>query len=196
MDFELEEALQKLLQQDQLEEAIQKIEKALSKYSNTDFPKIIGKDLLHQIDALENYLESFVAKLEKRISLKSIYAEMNGFSINYDLWFVDFFGFDFIGKMDDLDWLADWEDENASLISFKIEGFEELQEIYKIYHEQEMYENDEHEEAADICDYAVILRLQQLFRETFNKGKTANKKWAEIPLLVTAHDYELIYRKN
>jgi hypothetical protein len=59
-----------------------------------------------------------------------------------------------------------------------------------------MYKYDEHEEAADTCDYVVILRLQQLFRETIKKGKTENKKWANIPLLVTAHDYELIYRMN
>ena len=77
---------------------------------------------------------------------------MNGFSINYDVWFVDFFGFDFIGKMDDLDWLADYDDENASVNWFQIKGFEDIQKIYQIHHENKMYRFNIHEEAADICD--------------------------------------------
>lgn len=196
MDFNLEEKLQELIQKDKIEEAIQIAEDELSKYDKTEFPQIIGKDLLHQIAELENYLETFISKLENRISLKSVYGEMNGFSINYDLWFVDFFGFELIGEMDDLDWLADWEDGNASMNPFLIRGFEEIQKIYQTHHEKEMYKYDEHEEAADTCDYVVILRLHQLFKATIKKGKSENKRWANIPILVTGHDYELIYRMN
>jgi len=196
MDFDLEKELQTLLRTSKLKEAIELVEKELSQYKETDFPKIVGKNLLHQIEELENYLETFITELEKRISLKSVYGEMNGFSINYDSWFVDFFGFDFIGEMNDLDWLADFEDENESLNSFRVKGFEEIQKIYQTHHENKMYKEDRHEEAADLCDYAIILRLQELFKETINKGKKENKKWASIPILVTGHDYELIFRMN
>lgn len=196
MDFDLEEKIQELIQIGKLEKAIQIVEQELTKYDKMEFSKIIGKDLLHQIDELEIYLESFISELGNRISLKLVYGEMNGFSINYDSWFVDFFGFEIIGEMNDLDWLADWEDQNASLNSFTIKGFEEIQKIYQAHHENEMYKFNEHEEAADTCDYAVILRLQQLFNETIKKGKSKNKKWANIPIFVNAHDYELIFRIN
>ena len=121
---------------------------------------------------------------------------MNGFSINHDLWFVNFFGYEVIGNTDDLDWLADWEDENVSTNPFIIKGFEEVQEIYQAYHLNQMYKSKEYEAAADTCDFAIILRLQQLFRETIRRGKSKNKKWAYIPTLVTAHDYQLMYRKH
>lgn len=196
MNFDLENELQKLVREDKLDSAIQLVEKELGKYQETDFPKIIGKNLLHQIDELGNYLEQFINELKSRILLKSVYGEMNGFSINYDLWFIDFFGFDVIGEMDNLDWLSDCEDENTSENWFVIKGFEEIQEVYKRHHENKMYEKERHEEAADICDYAVILRLQELFRETIKKGNNENKEWANLPILVTAHDYELIYRMN
>jgi len=44
--------------------------------------------------------KGFFSKIKKSKSgsgksLKSIYCEMNGFTINYDLWFIDFFAFSF-----------------------------------------------------------------------------------------------------
>ena len=178
MDFLLEEQLQALILVDKFEEAVQMVEYKLKEYSNTPFLKMIGRDLLHQMEELEIYLESFISRLEHRISLKSVYAEMNGFSINHYLWFVDFFGYEVIGNTVNLDWLADWEDENVSTNPFIIKGFEEIQEIYKAYHHKEMYKLEEHAAAADVCDFAIILRLQELFRETILRGKSKNKKWA------------------
>ncbi len=196
MHFDLEDKLQKLIRVDKLEEAIHIVEKELSKYQETDFPKIIGKSLLHQVEELGKYLESFICQLKSRLFLKSVYGEMNGFSVNYELWFVDYFGFEHFGGMDDLDWLAEFKNENVSINSFQIKGFEEIQTIYQMHHENEMYKFDEHKKAADICDYVVILRLQQLHRKAINKGKAENKVWANMPILIAAHDYELVYRVN
>ena len=64
--------------------------------------------------------------------------------------------------MSDLDWLADYEDENSSENSFIIKGFEDIQAVYKIHHENKMYEKDRHEEAADICDYAVVFKIARI----------------------------------
>lgn len=196
MEFDLDDVLNELIQKDKIDEAILLTERELLKYDGTDFPKIIGRDLLHQIPALEKYIESFAIEKSERVSLKSIYGEMNGFSINYDLWYLDLFGFEFFGGMEDLDWLGDWENENSTKNSFVIKGFEDIQKIYQLHHENKMYVNKEHEEAADICDYVIVLRLQELFRETIKKAKNKNHSWAEIPTLITAHDYELVYRIN
>lgn len=206
MDFDIEEILQKLINDDKLSEAIQFAEKGLSKFESTDFPEIIGEDLLNQVKELEKYLDSCFRKIKRKSliesfwnqnneeSIKAIYGEMNGFSINYDLWFVDFFKFNFIGEKDDLDWLADGQ--GLSNKSFIIKGFEEIQKIYQVHHQNKMYEYDEHEDAADTCDYVVILRLFELFYEVINKGKLENKEWSKIPFFVTSHDCELVYKMN
>jgi len=196
MEFNLETVLMELISKDKIEVAILMAERELSRYEETAFTEIIGKNLLHQIHDLEKYLKSFILKTSNRISLKSVYGEMNGFSINYDLWFLDLFGFDFLGEMENLDWLADWEDENSTKRSFVIKGFEGIQKTYQLHHENKMYTNQRNAEAADICDYVIVLRLQELFRETIKKAKRENQPWAEIPILVTAHDYELVYRMN
>lgn len=204
MEFDLEEVLQSLVDNNKLEEAIELAEKELSNYKETDFPKIIGKDLLHQVNELEKYLDSCFRRIKRKSVLKSlwkkneeqpvksIYGEMNGFSINYDFWFVDFFKFDFVGEQDDLDWLADGQ--NLSNKPFIIKGFEQIQKIYQIHHENKMYEYDGHEDAADTCDYVVILRLFELFEKAVSKGKLENKEWAKIPFFTASHDCELIYK--
>ena len=192
----LEEQLPTLVRNGQLEKAIQLIEKDLAKYQSTDFPKMIGKDLLHQVEAMETCLVSCISKLTSEIHLEAVYLEMNGFSTNYDLWYLDLFGFDLIGTMDDLEWLADWSDENAFLQTFTIKGLEDIQTIYQTHHENGMYQYDDHGDAADTCDYAIILRLQQLVKAAVQKGKAKNSQWASVPILVGAHDYELVYRIN
>jgi hypothetical protein len=206
MNFDLEEELQKLIDNDKLSEAVQLAENELSKYKGTDFPKIIGKNLLNQVEEFEKYLDSVFRKMKMRSSIKNffkiqekfstkaIYATINGFSINYDLWFVDFFKFDFIGALDDLDWLADGQE--LSINPFVLKEFKDIQQIYKVHHENKMYEYDEHEEAADICDYVVILRFYELFIEVVNKGKLKNKEWAKLSVWMGSHDCELTYRIN
>ena len=68
MNLNLEKKLQKLIRNDKLEDAIQIVENELNKYSTTDFPKMIGKDLLHQREELSKYLEAFISQLEKKFS--------------------------------------------------------------------------------------------------------------------------------
>jgi hypothetical protein len=197
MDFDIEEVLQELLKNNQIKDGIELVEKEIrEKYNDTNFTKILGLDLLQQVDELETYLEMFIGELQERISLKAIYATINGFSINYDLWYVDFFGFDFIGEMDDSDWLADYDDENEASNPFVIKGFEVIQKVYQTHHENKHWEEEHFEDAADTCDYLVILRLQELFNKVIEQGKTKGKRWTEISIFVAAHDYELVYRNH
>jgi hypothetical protein len=135
MNIELEEKLRKYLNQDDLTSCISLIEKEFSSYQDTDFYKIVGQNLLHQSKSLKEYLDRLMETVSLGALTKVIYAEMNGFSINYDLWYIDFFGFDSVGDMEDLDWLADWEEGNESEIPFVIEGIEPIQNAYKNYHE-------------------------------------------------------------
>lgn len=196
MNFDLEEKLQALVVAGRINDAIHLVENQLSTYMDTPFSLIIGRDILPLVPKLSYYLDEFIGKLQTKLDLQALYVEMNGFAINYDLWFLDFFGFDFVGSTDDWDWLADFDDEHTSTQRFIITGFEEIQNIYQRHFQQKRGRIERQEEAADICDYAVVLRLQELLRATFQLAQKQNKTWAELPTFVTAHDFELIYRLN
>ncbi len=46
----------------------------------------------------------------------------------------------------------------------------------------------------EICELLIILRLQQLFQQTFLDAKEKGSEWIKIPILATAHDYDMIYQ--
>jgi len=123
--------------------------------------------------------------------LKAFYCEMNGFTINYDRWFIDLFSFSEIGK-EDYEWLADFEHHTNKDLT--ITGFEKIQKVYEDVYKNQKHDIPEIEQAYEVAELLIILRLQELFRETYKSAKSNGKKWTKIPIFVTAHDYEMIYR--
>lgn len=107
MDFELLERIVALLNQDKVEEAIAITEIKLKQHTKTDFHKILGRDLLHLTEDFADYINEFYNQVNAHMAVKAIYCEMNGFTINPDLWFVDLFAYDQLGGTEDYDWLAD-----------------------------------------------------------------------------------------
>ena len=221
MNFELLDKLSELLQENKLERAIELAENKLNELPTTEFHKVLNKNFLHLKPDLAIYLENFInsatnyfkkkpepkkvgflekifGKKEKEIefnpnrNLQAVYCEMNGFSINYDLWFIDLFAFDFYNgiNLEDLDWLCDFEFDSEN--SFTITGMEELQAVFKNYMEDSEKNDENEKKSMEICELIIILKLQELFKHTFIENK--NKQWTEIPMLVTAHDYEMIYK--
>jgi hypothetical protein len=207
MNFELNDKLTELLEIKKLNESIELAEDEMSKIPKTDFHKIIGKNLKHLAADLKKYIADFdqtttdVLK-KKQGFLKSIfgsgeqvkpvafYCEMNGFTINYDRWFIDLFSFERL-ETDDWDWLSDFYDSTSK--DFTITGFEEIQTVFQDVHENERFSEPNIEQAYEVCELLVILRLQELFQETY---KDEESEWSKVPMFVTAHDYEMIYKVN
>ena len=207
MNFELADKLTELLEAKKLDDAIDLAENELRKIPETDFHKIIGKDLKHMTNDLKEFIQTFdkttteVLK-KKQGFLKSIfvtknnikpaayYCEMNGFTINYDRWFIDLFSFDKF-ETGDWEWLSDFYDSTAKDLT--INGFEEIQKVFQDVHENKRFEEPNIDKAYEVCELIVILRLQELFRETY---KSCDSEWTKVPMFVTAHDYEMIYRTN
>lgn len=207
MNFELEDKLRKLVAKNKLDVAIQFAESELSKISETDFHKMIGKDILHLIDDLKVHIQNFHKSTSQILNkpkglIKSFfgkptdfrpaayYCEMNGFTINYDRWYIDLFSFKEIGG-DDWDWLCDFYDSTTG--DFTITGLEDIQKAFQDVHENNRFKEPNIEKAYEVCELLVILRLQELFRLTYSKMA---EPITNIPMFVTAHDYELIYRLN
>jgi hypothetical protein len=207
MNFELADKLTELLEAKKLDNAIDLAENELRKIPETDFHKIIGKDLKHMTNELKEFIQTFDKSTKEVLKkkqgfLKSIlgtksnlkpaayYCEMNGFTINYDRWFIDLFSFDKF-ETGDWEWLSDFYDSTAKDLT--ITGFEEIQSVFRDIHENKRFEEPNIDKAYEVCELIVILRLQELFRETY---KSCDSEWTKVPMFVTAHDYEMIYRTN
>jgi hypothetical protein len=187
----IEEKINNLVSTNQLDKAIRLTEEKLAILPQTDFHKIIGRNLLHLTEQLINYIDKFYDIAQNEIEVQAIYSEMNGFTINYDLWFIDLFAFTECGGLDDLDWLADFEvSSDESMI---ISGFEDLQSAYEDYMENEKWEDHTLKEASEICELLIILRLQELFKEIKKLATDRRLNWVNISLFTTAHDSEMVY---
>ncbi|MXN91124.1 hypothetical protein GR160_07760 [Flavobacterium sp. Sd200] len=190
MNIELENKLRELVSHGQLDQAISIAEEELSQHVKTDFHKVIGINLLHLVDELNAYIEYFYTTLASKTTIKAMYAEMNGFTINYDLWFISLFAFEKYEDLEDKDWLGDYDVMYDHY--FSISGFEELQAAYENYMKNEDWEDEENEAVADICELIIILRLQELFKAAKEAALKKGLSWGNIPLFVTAHDSELL----
>ncbi len=197
MNFDLEDKLNEYVKRNDLDAAIRMAESELSKIPKTDFHQLIGVNLLHMQLELDKYISKFysIVKLKYALNfekkLKAFYCEMNGFTINYDRWFINLFSFNEIGH-EDYEWLTDYDHLTKNELT--ITGFEDLQRVYEDTQKNKKYEIPEIEQAYEVAELLIILRLQELFRETYKAAKSKEKKWTKLPMYVTAHDYEMIYK--
>jgi len=197
MNFDLEDKLNEYVKRNDLDSAIQIAESELGKISETEFHQLIGMNLLHLESVLSEFISKFYSNVKLKYTfsfkkmLKAFYCEMNGFTINYDRWFIDLFSFSEIGK-EDYEWLADFEHHTNKDLT--ITGFEKIQKVYEDVYKNQKHDIPEIEQAYEVAELLIILRLQELFRETYKSAKSNGKKWTKIPIFVTAHDYEMIYR--
>lgn len=206
MNFELADKLYVLLEAKKLDEAIDLAENELRSIPETDFHKILDRNLLHLTADLADYIPAFEQSTsevlkKKRGFIRSIFSskdknkpaalfcEMNGFTINPNRWYIELYSFEKF-SLKDWSWLPDFYDSSYDLT---ITGFEDIQAVFKDVHENNRFDEPNIDKAYEVCELLVILRLQELFRAAY---KNRTEEWATIPMFVTAHDYDFIYRPN
>lgn len=189
MNFELSNDIGTLLASGKLGEAILLAEAKLKEQTPSDFHQLLGKNLLHQTEKLSAYFADFYENVKHNLPVKAIYAEMNGFTINCDLWFLDLFAYDKVGGVDDTDWLADWEKGNSTKTSFPLTGYEALQVAYEDYMDNEKYKDIKMEAASDVAELLIVLRFQELISASVQTAGKKGLQWATIPVFASAHDY-------
>lgn len=192
--MELEDQLHKLILADRLDEAIEIAEKELAKQPATDFHEMIDTTFVPIKDGLITFVDNFYEVAKKQLKVKAFYVEMNGFSINTDMWFIELFAFKKCGKLSDPDWLADYDFYNELMLP--ILGLEKIQLAFKDYMDNEKWKDNVLQETREITEFLVVLRLQQVFREVKKSAIDKSLPWANIPIFVTAHDYDLIYKTS
>ena len=197
MDFiEFQSELNEHLKVGDISTAISIAENKLNSYDKTDFHKVIGRDLLKLSSKLIEFIDTFYisAKKEMGENLKAISCEMNGITINYDLWFINLFGFETVNENEEdfEEWLSDYDFYYDK--EFIISGFEDLQDVYKDYVKNERWDEENLETQLDLSEIIMILRLQELFKETYEKAKNEKYEWSEIPIFINGHDVELYFK--
>jgi hypothetical protein len=180
----LRERLYQLHHHGELDVCIAELEKDLRGLDDTPFHWILGRDLLRNTEAVASYMAEFAVK--QLYDLKSIYIEMNGFSINTDPWFIDIFGFVVFESLDDPDWLTEWASDDFR--SESLRGYEPLQTVYERF-----FRAKEYDEAKSIVDYLVPLRLQEMVRAAHRSAMGFCSRLQEVPVISTAHDYDVFY---
>ncbi|MDF7812256.1 hypothetical protein [Hymenobacter sp. YC55] len=177
-----------------LKQAIDQAELKLRGLDETYFHPILGSNLLHQSEEVVNWIDSFYSEVSQKRPVHALYFEMNGFDINTDQWYIDGFAYEEAGTSEDVDWLADWKEDMATHQPFVLTGFELMQEAFEAYMDEE--EPDELEEARDLAELLVVLRLQELLAQVHQVAKIKKLAWGIVPLFATAHDYDIVFESK
>ena len=190
----MENEVKKLVETKKIDAAIELAENELKKVSVTDFHKVLGRNFLDSVDDVIEFISDFYEEIKNKAEIKAIFSEMNGFAINYDLWFINLFAFKTCGGLDDTDWLADYDFymEEGLVLS----GLEDIQAVYEDYMKNEKWTDENLGNAMEVCTILIILRLQELFKESMHSAIEKKLEWSKIPIFSVAHDYEIVYSAN
>ncbi|NVO86403.1 hypothetical protein [Hymenobacter terrestris] len=170
MDFDLSDYFQGLLQEGKLREAIVQGEHQLNSLQKTYFHPLLGTSLLHQREEVAAWLNAFYQHVSQKMPVGALYVEMNAFDLNTEEWYLDGFAYEVAGTRDDAEWLTNWSADTATNEPFVLSGFEPLQEAFETYFDEE--EGSENlEQAHDVAEMLVILRVQELLDEVHQAAK-------------------------
>ena len=174
-----------------IKEAIDYLERGLGNCSSPRFKSLIGAGFSNNAKDVALHIDRFVVSCEKTFQVESVYLEMNGFDINPDRWYFDFFAYDGYRKdADDLNWLSDWNSDYWPDLT--LTGLEKAQEDFAWYTGQDTkgYEDPEAEKASDFARLLVMCRFAALIEASVKTGAISKK----VPILATAHDFDIIAR--
>ena len=190
----LYDEIKNFVHEGELVKGIKFAEKELKRLDKSDFHKIISRDFLHLANNLYSFIDSNFREDDKLDKTRAFYSELNGFSINYDKWFLYIQAHDTREDYHDesSDWLCDgfWGSHNPEC--FVLKGVREIRKAFKRYYKNKN-KSETLTKAATVCEYLVLMRLQELFDSVIHKGKENLKPWANLPWGITAHDYHIIH---
>ena len=202
--YRIQEEILDFIKSKDIDRAIAHCEEQFKLLPKTDYHRALGRDWLHQTQAMSDWIGSFYEKASQKISVRTIYCEMNRFEINTDMWYVDALAYDVFESMDRMsDWLSDWNESTNSEEPFELTGVEDLQKLFyrdycscdgyfAIGSEEGMPEDIEASSEAAIL--LLTLRMQQLIHAATQLARKAGKLPEDVAVLSTAHEEDMILR--
>jgi hypothetical protein len=133
-------------------------------------------------------INRFVEATNAQFDVKAVYLEMNGFDINYDRWYFDFFGYtDYEPGAEETDWLCEWQSKEWP--QFKLSGMEHAQEAFAWYHGEKIYRSQpELEPVYEASMLLVMTKFAAFIGSSLKSGALVRP----IPIFATAHDFDSI----
>ncbi len=185
--IKITEQVEPYLKQGKIDICVDLVTKELKNLPESPFHAITDYRFTNSPLDVSEYLDDFINKESKSFQIGAVYAEMNGFDVNPDLWYFDLFAYETYGGHDDYDWLSHWQSEDYE--SKTLTGLEDIQIIYENFEFGEYEGNKkDYSQAKNICSLLIVLYFQDLIK----KSATLTAGLQE-PLLATAHDYDFIF---
>ncbi|MBN1510981.1 MAG: hypothetical protein JXB13_03120 [Phycisphaerae bacterium] len=172
----------------EMETAIRELEAALAAKQVGHFKCLIGARFTNSARKILTTVNDFIVRCDKKFDLRALYLEMNGFAINYDEWFFDLFAYSkFAEDPEDIEWLCDWE---LASDQFTLRGMKAVQREFQLYYESDMRWDRRCRAAKEIAMHLVLAQYLRLIQKALAVGRLAKP----IPVLATAHDFDIIAR--
>ena len=189
MNVEIWERVGAFVGAGQLDFAAQFLESTLITCTSQRFRGLIGHSFSNSPSEIAKAIDSFVRECGKTFDVQAIYLEMNGFDINPDRWYFDFFGYTkFSDDPNDLGWLGDWVSDDWPAVT--LTGFEAVQSDFDWYSNHQGYKDPLAKEAAECATLLVMIRYVSLI-EAAVKASSIQKG---LPIFATAHDFDIVAR--
>lgn len=169
-------------------EACQFVSELMESCKDKMFNGLITTNFTNSPSQIYNSISAFCSECNKVFDLKAIYLELNGFDINPNRWFFDFFGYKAVPQNDDsLDWLAYWQSPDDPSIT--LTGLESIQKLYSNYMSNKLDKDKDKAYNEELATLLVMAKFCKLIAESLD-----NKK-LDVHVYATAHDFDIIYYK-
>ncbi|MHB1459333.1 MAG: hypothetical protein ACYC0V_20680 [Armatimonadota bacterium] len=178
-----------LVNNNKIYDAIAVLEGMIDSNKCEHFSGIADMKFTNSHDDVVNYVNEFINECQEEFDVKAIYLEMNGFDINYETWFFSGFGFDvYESDQDDLDWLSDWqmEDDKGLILT----GLESIQKDFAWYDTIRDKNDHSHDSIYEIAALLITIKFIALVHDSLESASLIKP----IPVLATAHDFDIIGR--
>jgi hypothetical protein len=174
-----------------IKDAVQYLERGLNNCTSARFRELVSGNFSNDPTDIAKEIGRFIHECEKSFPVGAVYLEMNGFDINPDRWYFDFFGYrNYVEDPEDLGWLSDWDSREWP--DTTLTGLKNVQSDFAWYtgHETQGYKDHDAQEAAGFAELLVMCKFSGLVEEAVKTGLI--KK--HVPILATAHDFDIVPR--
>jgi hypothetical protein len=179
--FQLQTDLVPILRAGDLRQCDERIASALRGLPPSPFHIALDLHFTNPPTEVAKQFDAFFKRERNRFSIAAAYTETNGFDINPDCWYFDFFAYDTYGGTDDFDWLSDWT--SAPWPEMILTGMETLQAVYA----SEAFQNRSNRNASYVTSLLVVSRFQLLIADA-----STYMRELQFPLLSTGHEFNYI----
>jgi len=196
---DLQEKIQVLLKSKNIDKAINLAEEELMKVPETEFHKILEKNLLNK--ELISVTKKIIDDYDKlvRAAIKNEWIKPAAYKCKiHDFQDEGKIIYDLSSykkkKSNNLEWLNDVNNMYDIHETKNIEYFTEVTDYFKKISEDNKFYKPENEKAYVPCEILLILRIIELFRETYKDSENYDR--SNIPMYISGEDNFLLYKIN